>query len=66
MAFDSLAAFFAMGGHGVYVWSAWALTVLAMGGSVMHAGGERRRLLRDLQRRARREAAPQRTDCDAS
>ncbi|MGB8712491.1 MAG: heme exporter protein CcmD [Onishia taeanensis] len=66
MAFDSLDAFFAMGGYGAYVWSAWAVTALAMVGSVLHARLERRGLLRDLERRARREAANPRTDRDAS
>jgi|TARA_B100000700_G_scaffold91145_2_gene102758 heme exporter protein D len=66
MAFDSLDAFFAMGGHGAYVWSAWAVTALAMVGSVAHARIERRGLLRDLERRARREAATPRKNRDAS
>lgn len=66
MAFDSLGAFFAMGGYGGYVWSAWAVTALAMVGSVVHARIERRGLLRDLERRARRESATQRKGRDAS
>ncbi|WP_192035383.1 heme exporter protein CcmD [Halomonas sp. YLGW01] len=66
MAFDSLDAFFAMGGHGAYVWAAWAVTALAMAGSVMHARAERRRLLRDLRRRVRRDTATGRTDRHAS
>ncbi|QJQ95170.1 MULTISPECIES: heme exporter protein CcmD [Halomonadaceae] len=55
MAFDSLEAFFAMGGHAPYVWSAWAMTAVLMLGAVIHARAERRRLIRDLQRRERRE-----------
>ncbi|MEQ6917118.1 heme exporter protein CcmD [Halomonas aquatica] len=55
MAFDSLSAFLAMGGHGVYVWAAWGLTGLLLVGVVIHARAERRALLRDLRRRARRE-----------
>lgn len=66
MAFDSLDAFFAMGGYGAYVWSAWAVTALALVGSVVHARVERRALLRDLERRARRESATQRKGRDAS
>lgn len=54
MAFDSLSAFLAMGGHGVYVWSAWGVTGLLLVGVVLHARAERRALLRDLRRRARR------------
>lgn len=55
MAFDSLSAFLAMGGHGAYVWSAWGLTGLLLVGVVVHARAERRALLRDLRRRARRK-----------
>ncbi|WP_168014611.1 heme exporter protein CcmD [Halomonas salinarum] len=66
MAFDSLDVFFAMGGHGAYVWSAWAVAALAMVGSVVHARAEHHRLLRDIQRRVRRDTATPRTDHDAS
>ncbi|SDM07101.1 heme exporter protein D [Franzmannia pantelleriensis] len=55
MAFVSLQDFFAMGGHAPYVWSAWAMTALLLLGSVVHARVERRQLIRDLQRRERRE-----------
>ncbi|MFG6159139.1 heme exporter protein CcmD [Halomonas sp. 1390] len=55
MAFDSLSAFLAMGGHGIYVWASWGLTGLLLIGVVVHARAERRALLRDLRRRARRE-----------
>ena len=65
MAFDSLDAFFAMGGHGAYVWSAWTATALLMAGCVVHARGEHRRLVRDLKRRARRDTPLSRTDRDA-
>lgn len=55
MAFDSLSALLAMGGHAPYVWSAWGLTLALLLGSALHARTERRRLFRDLQRRNRRE-----------
>ena len=55
MAFDSLSALLAMGGHAPYVWSAWGLTAALLVGSVAHARAERRRLFRELQRRNRRE-----------
>ncbi|MBD3894615.1 heme exporter protein CcmD [Halomonas sp. ML-15] len=55
MAFASLQEFFAMGGHAPYVWSAWAVTAVLLLGSVVHARIERRQLIRDLQRRERRE-----------
>ncbi|MBB3190758.1 heme exporter protein CcmD [Halomonas cerina] len=56
MAFDSLAAFLAMGGHGPYVWAAYGATAVLLVGVVAHARLERRRLMRDLRRRVRREA----------
>ena len=55
MAFDSLSALLAMGGHAVYVWSAWSVTAALLIGSVWHARIERRQLIRQLQRRNRRE-----------
>ncbi|EPC02813.1 hypothetical protein L861_23655 [Litchfieldella anticariensis FP35 = DSM 16096] len=54
MAFDSLQAFLAMGGHAPYVWTAWCVTAALMLGSLVHARAERRSLLRDLKRRERR------------
>lgn len=56
MAFDSLAAFLSMGGHGPYVWAAWLTTAALLIAVVVHARLERRQLMRDLRRRARREA----------
>lgn len=55
MAFSSFSAFLAMGGHAPYVWAAWGVTALLMIASVWHARVERRQLIRDLKRRARRE-----------
>ncbi|MBP5979371.1 MAG: heme exporter protein CcmD [Halomonas sp.] len=55
MAFASFSAFLAMGGHAPYVWAAWGVTALLMIASVWHARAERRQLIRDLKRRARRE-----------
>ena len=55
MAFDSLNALFAMGGHAPYVWSAWGVTAALLIVSVFHARAERRQLIRELQRRNRRE-----------
>lgn len=56
MAFDTFQEFFAMGGHAPYVWAAWVLTAVLLLGLVLHAHAERRQLLRQLQRRVRREA----------
>ncbi|SEM03579.1 heme exporter protein CcmD [Halomonas caseinilytica] len=55
MAFDSLAAFLSMGGYAPYVWPAYGATLLLLLGVVCHLSLERRRLWRELRRRARRE-----------
>ncbi|GAB2780003.1 hypothetical protein GCM10027040_02540 [Halomonas shantousis] len=55
MAFESFSQLVAMGGHASYVWSAWGLSAGLLVASVVHARLERRRLIRDLQRRNRRE-----------
>ncbi|GHA98904.1 heme exporter protein CcmD [Modicisalibacter luteus] len=55
MAFDSLHALVAMGGHAPYVWSAWGVTAALLVASAVHARAERRQLIRELQRRNRRE-----------
>jgi len=55
MAFESFNEFIAMGGHAPYVWAAWAATAGLLVGIVLHARAERRLLLRNLQRRVRRE-----------
>lgn len=55
MAFESFNEFIAMGGHAPYVWAAWAATAGLMVAIVLHARAERRQLLRNLQRRVRRE-----------
>ncbi|MFM9269394.1 heme exporter protein CcmD [Halomonas elongata] len=55
MAFDSFAAFLVMGGHAAYVWPAYGATMLLLLGVVLHLRLERRRLWRELRRRARRE-----------
>ncbi|WP_075878706.1 heme exporter protein CcmD [Vreelandella massiliensis] len=57
MAFDSIAAFIAMGGHAPYVWSAWGVTLFFIVALVWHARFERRQLIHSLKRRERRERA---------
>lgn len=54
MAFASFSDFFAMGGHALYVWSAWGVTALLLITTVWHARVERRQLLKGLKRRVRR------------
>ncbi|HBP42910.1 MAG: heme exporter protein CcmD [Vreelandella alkaliphila] len=57
MAFSSLNEFFAMGGHGLYVWAAWGITALLMLVIVWHARLERSQLLKSVKRRVRRQNA---------
>ena len=54
--FTSFADFVAMGGHGAYVWSAYGLCLALMALNVLLPILARRRYLRDLARRRRREA----------
>lgn len=55
MAFTSFADFFAMGGHAVYVWSAWGLTTAGLMGLVISTRLSRRAVEADIRRRVRRE-----------
>lgn len=48
MYFDSLGAALAMDGHGVYVWSAYAVTLLVLVFLLIAPARRRRRLLRDI------------------
>lgn len=54
--FTSFADFVAMGGHGAYVWSAYGLCLALMALNALLPVLARRRYLRDLARRRRREA----------
>lgn len=57
MYFDTLDAALAMGGHGIYVWSAYAITGLVLLQLLLWPWRSRRRLLRDLRGEQRRNAA---------
>jgi heme exporter protein D len=48
MYFHSLAAALAMDGHGPYVWSAYAVTLLVLAFLLIAPGRRRRRLLRAI------------------
>ncbi len=48
MYFDSLGAALAMDGHGVYVWSAYAVTLLVLVFLLIAPARRRRRLLREI------------------
>ncbi|WP_110669894.1 heme exporter protein CcmD [Salinicola halophilus] len=60
MAFDSLADFFSMHGYAPYVWSAWGLAALLLGGSLLFARGERQRTRAQIRRRQRQAGGGER------
>lgn len=47
-----------MGRHGLYVWPAFGLTLVILGGLLLHGWQARRRLQRALHQRWRRERRP--------
>ena len=47
-----------MGRHGLYVWPAFGLTLVILGGLLLHGWRARRRLQRDLRQRWLRERRP--------
>lgn len=55
MQFESLSEFINMGGHGLYVWLAYALGVSVFLVNVFSPAMKRKTLLRNLARRLRRE-----------
>ena len=57
IAFSSVSEFFAMGGHALYVWSAWGLTAACLVGLVIATRLSRRALESDIRRRLRRDAS---------
>ena len=46
MSFDSLSAFIDMGGHGFYVWSAYAITVIVLGYNIVRPILMRKNIIR--------------------
>ncbi len=56
IAFDSFADFLAMGGHSLYVWSTYGICMSLMAWTAVLPVLARRRYLKDLARRRRREA----------
>jgi len=56
LAFDSLSAFFAMGGYALYVWLAVAMTLLPLLALALHARWQHRAILRGVIRQQAREA----------
>jgi heme exporter protein D len=57
MAFDNLAEFFAMGKHGVYVWSAYSFSVLALLLLIWHTLSRRCKARATLRKRFLRNEA---------
>lgn len=55
MSFDSFSEFLAMGGHGFYVWSSFALGLIVLVGNVVLPMLERKKLMAEQLRRIRRE-----------
>ena len=47
-----------MGRHGLYVWPAFGLTLVILGGLLLHCWQARRRLARELRQRWQRERRP--------
>ncbi|WP_263139366.1 heme exporter protein CcmD [Pseudomonas sp. RIT-PI-AD] len=58
MSFPSFAEFFAMGHHGLYVWTSYGITLAVLGLNAVLPVLARRRYLQDEARRLRRENAP--------
>lgn len=57
--FYSIAEFFAMGKHGVYVWSCWGITVLVVLGLIWFSRQQRKQLLQQLRQQSLRNAQRQ-------
>ncbi len=55
MYFDSFAAFLDMGGHGFYVWTCYALTLLLLMLNVLLPLFKKKHILNEQRRRLRRE-----------
>lgn len=54
MNFDSFGAFLAMGGHGLYVWGCYGLTLLVLLYNLLAPGRRQRRFVREQAARQRR------------
>lgn len=52
---NAVAEFLAMGGHGAYVWSSYAITLVVLSLNVLQPWLARRRLVNEEARRRRRE-----------
>ena len=59
MYFESFSAFLQMGTHGVYVWSAYGISTLLIGGNLWLAYRGHKKVREELRRLARREQSGQ-------
>ena len=55
MSFSSFNEFLAMGGHGVYVWSSYAIALVVLGLNILLPLRQRKRVLIEHARTIRRE-----------
>lgn len=53
--FKTWTDFMAMGGHGSYVWSCYALTLLFVLGMIFYSRSQRQRLYQDISRQQARQ-----------
>ena len=53
--------FFAMGGYGAYVWSAYGISALLIIGNIVLAVRQQGRVRQEIQRRLRRDQRPAHT-----
>lgn len=53
--FESISAFFAMGGYGFYVWLSYAVTFIAMGGLIWLSRREHKAILTQAKKDLARE-----------
>lgn len=66
MSFDSFAEFLAMGGHGLYVWLAYAATIVVVLANVLSLRLARKRFLREALAVVRRQETAQAAATDAN
>lgn len=66
MSFDSFAEFLAMGGHGLYVWLAYAATIVVVLANVLSLRLARKRFLRETLAVVRRKETAQAAATDAN